>query len=128
MKLNTPRSPDVESPRHGSPDKIRTVTSDTFEEMVLDAEGPVVAEFMSYGCTHCRAMEPILQEVAGMVAPDETIIRVNVAVEARLAARYQVRGTPTLIMFLDGSEVARVEGPRPIVSTVLAAVTEPFEQ
>jgi thioredoxin 1 len=128
MRLNTLRSPDRESPKRSSQDRIRTVTGGTFEELVLDAEGPVVAEFMSYGCAHCRVMEPILQRVARLVEPDETIVRINIAVEQRLAASYAVEGTPTLVMFLDGREVARVEGPRPDVSTVLAAVTQPFEQ
>jgi len=128
MRLNTLRSPDRESPKRSSQDRIRTVTGGTFEELVLDAEGPVVAEFMSYGCAHCRVMEPILQQVARLVEPDETIVRINIAVEQRLAASYAVEGTPTLVMFLDGREVARVEGPRPDVSTVLAAVTQPFEQ
>jgi len=128
VRINTLRSPDRESPKRSSQDRIRTVTGGTFEELVLDAEGPVVAEFMSYGCAHCRVMEPILQRVARLVEPDETIVRINIAVEQRLAASYAVEGTPTLVMFLDGREVARVEGPRPDVSTVLAAVTQPFEQ
>jgi len=128
MRLNTLRSPDRESPKRSSQDRIRTVTGGTFEELVLDAEGPVVAEFMSYGCAHCRVMEPILQQVARLVEPDETIVRINIAVEQQLAASYAVEGTPTLVMFLDGREVSRVEGPRPDVSTVLAAVTQPFEQ
>ena len=67
MTLNIGRNADHESPGDGSRDRIRTVTGATFEELVLDAQGPVVAEFMSYGCTHCRVMEPILQQVAGMV-------------------------------------------------------------
>jgi thioredoxin 1 len=128
MRLDRVSRRDVRSPENSSPDRIRTVTSDDFDELVLHAEGPIVAEFMSYGCTHCRVMEPILQQVAGMVTPDESIVRVNIAVEQELAASYQVRGTPTLIMFRDGRELARVEGPRPIVSTVLTAVTQPFEQ
>jgi thioredoxin 1 len=133
MKLTTVESPDAASPAHSvhdrphTVDRIHTVDSNTFEEQVLDAEGPVVAEFMSYGCVHCRAMEPILQEVAEMVAPDEKIVRVNVAVDQGLAASYRIKGTPTLVMFADGSEVARVEGPHPTVSTVFAAVTQPFE-
>ncbi len=128
MRLNTLRRTDVASPEPTSSDRIGTVTSGSFEELVLDAEGPVVVEFMSYGCTHCRVMEPILQQVAGMIAPDETIVRVNIAVEQELAARYQVQGTPTLIMFLGGREVARVEGPRPVMATVLAAITQPFDR
>jgi thioredoxin-like negative regulator of GroEL len=131
MSTDTPGRLDVGSAsggqhRGGSHDRILTVTSSTFEERVLNAEGPIVAEFMSYGCTHCRTMEPILQQVAGMVEPDETIVRVNIAVEQALAASYGIRGTPTLIMFLGGRELARVEGPSPDVSAVLAAVTQPF--
>jgi thioredoxin 1 len=126
MSDTTLSGPAAESPRRRSPDRIRTVTSSTFEELVLDAQGPVVAEFMSYGCIHCRAMEPVLQQVAGMVEDDEQVVRVNVAVEQGLASSYEIQGTPTLVMFLDGREVDRVEGPPPDVSTVLAAVTGPF--
>jgi thioredoxin 1 len=128
MTLNIARSAGHESPQDGGRDRIRTVTGATFEELVLDAEVPVVAEFMSYGCTHCRVMEPILQQVAGVVESKETVVRINIAVEQDLAISYGVQGTPTLIMFLDGREVARVEGPRPNVSAVLAAVTQPFER
>jgi thioredoxin 1 len=110
-----------------STDWIRTVTNATFEEEVLNAGGPVVAEFMSYGCPHCRVLEPILQQVAETVGPAETIFRVNVPVEQELAASYHVDGTPTLVMFLGGREMGRVEGPTPMMSTVLAAVTQPFE-
>jgi thioredoxin 1 len=128
MRLGALRGPGVEPQVRTSLDRIRTVTSGSFEELVLDADGPVVAEFMSYGCAHCRVMEPVLQQVAGMIEPGETVVRVNIAVERGLATRYQVRGTPTLIMFLDGREVARAEGPSPNVSTVLSAVTGPFGQ
>jgi thioredoxin 1 len=108
-------------------DRIRTASSLTFEEQVLNAHGPVVAEFMSYGCSYCRALEPILQQVAETVGPHEMIFRVNVPVERKLATRYHVRATPTLVMFLNGQEMGRVEAPHPIMSTLLAAVTQPFE-
>jgi len=86
-----------------------------------------VVEFMSYGCVHCRAMEPILQQVAEMLKSKEEIFRVNIAVEQELSDSYQVQGTPTLIMFLQGREVGRFEGPPPTVESILAAVTQPFE-
>jgi thioredoxin 1 len=110
-----------------SGDKIQTVTSSTFTRLVLEAEGPIVVEFMSYGCAHCRAIEPVLEQVARMVEPQERIFRVNIAVEQALAGSYQIQGTPTLIMFLNRNEVGRVEGPSPTVSSVLTAVTQPFE-
>ena len=86
-----------------------------------------MVEFMSYGCAYCRAIEPVLQQVAEMVKARETILRVNIAVEPDLAASYEVGGTPTFVMFLAGKEVGRAEGPPPTVSGVLSVVTQPFE-
>ena len=108
-------------------DAIRTVTGSTFEPLVLQGAGPIVVEFMSYGCAHCRVLEPILQQVAGTAKFKGTLFRVNVAVEQALADSYQIQGTPTLIMFLNGEELARSEGPHPTVSSVLTTVTKPFE-
>ncbi len=107
--------------------RIRTLTSATFNQSVLEANGPIVVEFMSYGCVHCRAMEPILQQVAEIVKSKEEVFRVNTAVEHELTDSYQVQGTPTLIMFLQGREVGRFEGPPPTLENVLSAVTQPFE-
>ena len=107
-------------------DEIRTVTSETFSNGVLEAVGPVVVEFMSYGCAHCGAMEPILQRVAAALKGTETIVRVNVAVDDDLAQRYEIAGTPTLVMFLGGRELERIEGPAPLYEGLMAAVTRPF--
>ena len=109
-------------------DVIETLTADTFDARVLKGEGPIVVEFMSYGCAHCRVLEPILQRVAERVKSTETIFRVNVAVEQELAASYAVEGTPTLVMFLDGTELARVEGPPPNESGLREAITAPFDR
>jgi thioredoxin 1 len=108
-------------------DNIQTVTSSTFTPMVLNDDGPIAVEFMSYGCAHCRAIEPVLQHVASLLESQEKIFRVNTAVEHSLADTYAIRGTPTLIMFSKGKEVGRVEGPRPTESSVLKAVRQPFE-
>jgi len=112
---------------HKSNAEIQTVTNSTFVPLVLEGEGPVVVEFMSYGCSHCRAIEPVLQRVAEMVKADEKIVRVNTATEQGLAEQYEIRGTPTLIMFLDGKMVGRIEGPNPDVPSVLMAIRQPYE-
>jgi thioredoxin 1 len=109
-----------------SRDNIRTVTSADFDTAVLEANEPIAVEFMSYGCVHCRAIEPVLQQVAEMVSPSESIVRVNMAVEPDLAARFGVEGTPTLIMFSHGREVGRSVGPQPDQDSVYDAVTRPF--
>jgi thioredoxin 1 len=113
--------------RHESNDRIQTVTAATFDRLVLNGEGPIVVEFMSYGCAHCGVIEPNLQQVAKIVESTETIYRVNIAVDRELADLYQVQGTPTLIMFLNGAVVGRDEGPSPAVSNILAVVRQPYE-
>ena len=113
-------------PGYRSIDRIRTVTASTFDRLVLKGEGPIVVEFMSYGCEHCGVIEPDLQQVAEMVESTEKIFRVNIAVDRELAELYEIQGTPTLIMFLDGAVVGREEGPSPDVSNILAVVTQPY--
>jgi thioredoxin 1 len=114
-------------PGFKSKDRIETVTASTFDRLVLKGEGPIVVEFMSYSCGHCGVIEPDLQQVAEMVESTEKIFRVNIAVEPDLADLYKIRGTPTLVMFLDGAVVGRDEGPTPIVSKLLAVVRQPYE-
>ena len=107
---------------------IQTVTEDTFDVRVLQANGPVAVEFMSYGCAHCRILEPFLEEAAARLESKEQVFRVNIATDETLAARYAVEGTPTLLMFLDADEVGRSEGVKPTIENVMSAMTAPFER
>jgi len=112
---------------HRTAEAIHTVTSATFGALVLEGTGPIAVEFMSYGCAHCRMLEPVLQQAAAMLKPKENTFRVNVAIEPELAANYNIEVTPTFVMFLDGSTVGRSEGPQPELSNILAVLTRPFE-
>ncbi len=110
-----------------STDLIKTVTGETFSPLVLQGDGPIAVEFMSYGCAYCRALEPSLQVVADRLRSKEKVFRVNVAVEPDLAETYGIQGTPTIVMFLDGAEVERIQGPHPESASLLTAMTAPFE-
>jgi thioredoxin 1 len=121
--LENPRT----TPRNMSSDHTRTVSRSTFQQRVLEGKGPIAVEFMSYGCVHCREIEPVLQQVAEMVKSKGKIFRVNTADDQELTDSYEIQGTPTIVMFLNGREVGRAEGPPPTVSSVLTAVTHPFE-
>jgi thiol-disulfide isomerase/thioredoxin len=105
---------------------IGDVVERTFASLVLDGSGPIVVEFMSYGCSHCRSLEPVIEQVAEDLKSRETFFRVNVGMERELADRYGITGTPTLLMFSDSREVGRVVGPRPDASSLELAVTQPF--
>ncbi|MET3108583.1 thioredoxin 1 [Oxalobacteraceae bacterium GrIS 2.11] len=107
-------------------DRIQVIDGASFQSKVLQAEGRFAVEFMSYGCGFCRAIEPALQEVAQMVWPDEKIYRVDVTADPDLADTYQIGGTPTFIMFLNGAQLGRAEGPDPDLASVRDAVTGPF--
>lgn len=111
---------------HTNSDAIKTATGASFNHLVLEGKGPIVVEFMSYGCGFCRAIEPFLQDVAESLRSKQKFFRVNVPVEPELASTYAVEGTPTFVMFLDGVEVGRAEGPDPTLSSVTALVTQPF--
>ena len=109
-------------------DFVQSVTEETFDSLVLGAVTPVAAEFMSYGCEHCRLLEPVLQEVAENLGSREAIFRVNIAIDQELANRYQIEATPTLILFLKGVEVGRSVGPDPSMKVLWDVVTRPFQE
>jgi thioredoxin 1 len=109
-------------------DFVKSVTGETFESLVLASQNPVVVEFMSYGCEHCRLLEPVLQEVAERLGSREAVFRVNIAVDQELADRYEIEGTPTLVMFSRGIEVGRAAGPHPSVKVLWGDLTRPFER
>jgi thioredoxin 1 len=112
----------------GATDAIHDVAESTFASLVLGGSGPIVVEFMSYGCSHCRTLEPIIERVAEGLTPRETFFRVNVGMDGELADRYGVTGTPTVVMFRDAREVGRIVGPRPEEASLARALTQPFER
>jgi len=113
--------------RHAARDAIPSLDAASFDTRVLKGQGPIAVEFMSYSCAHCGAMEPVLQQAAETLRAREALFRVNVAIELDLASDYAIEGTPTFVMFLDGREVGRAEGPDPDTATVIEALTAPFE-
>jgi thioredoxin 1 len=81
-----------------------------FEGEVLQAGVPVTVEFGATWCGPCRALEPMLERLAGQWGDARKFVTVNVDEAPALATKYRVRGTPTLIVFSRGQEVARQVG------------------
>lgn len=85
-------------------------TKDNFEQLVLQADKPVLVDFWATWCMPCRMLAPTIEEIAEEADGRAYVGKVNVDEEPQLALQYGVRSIPTLIFFRDGKEVGRMVG------------------
>ena len=81
------------------------VSDADFENEVLKADGPVMVDFWAEWCGPCKALSPIVDEVADEVAGKMKIVKVNIDENPNAPTKYGVRGIPTLMVFKDGELV-----------------------
>ena len=86
---------------------MREVTDTTFAAEVLSAEGPVVVDFWAPWCGPCKAIEPLLDQLA------LEVVKLDVDESPTTAARYGVLSLPTVILFAAGEPRVTVHGARP---------------
>ena len=89
------------------------VTDASFAEDVLASPVPVLVDFWAPWCPPCRAIAPIMSELATEYAGRVTIAKLNTDEQPRTMAQLGVQGIPTLIIFKGGREVERLIGARP---------------
>lgn len=86
------------------------VTASTFRQQVLNQSGLVLVDLWAPWCAPCRAMAPVLDDVAHDFGDDLTVRKVDIDAEGDLRDELAVRSIPTLILFREGREVARATG------------------
>ncbi|GAA4341846.1 thioredoxin TrxA [Pigmentiphaga soli] len=91
-------------------DAIKHVSDSSFEADVIRADGPVLVDYWAEWCGPCKMIAPILEEAAVQYDGKVTIAKLNVDDNGATAAKYGIRGIPTLMLFKDGKVVATKVG------------------
>lgn len=85
----------------------------SFNELINDPEIPVLVDFYADWCGPCKAMSPVIQQVAGEFSGKLKVLKVNIDTNQAAAAQYRVQGVPTFILFQEGKQVWRQSGAMP---------------
>ncbi len=102
---------------------VQQVTDASFEREVLKADLPVLIDFWAPWCAPCKAIAPVVGELAKEYAGKLKVVKMNVDDNPHTAATYGVRGMPNLILFKGGQVCDQILGAVP-KARLVKAVTQ----
>lgn len=79
------------------------VTDESFENEVLQAEHPVLVDFWAEWCGPCKAIAPVLEEVAEAFQGRLKVVKIDVDKQQKTPLQYNIRSIPTLMIFKNGT-------------------------
>lgn len=89
---------------------IEEITTDKFEEKVLEASVPVLVDFSAVWCGPCQALRPTLEQISKECAGRANICSIDIDECRDLAQKYKITAVPAMLLFKDGVECARLVG------------------
>lgn len=89
---------------------IKHISDASFEADVLKSDKPVLVDFWAEWCGPCKAIAPVLEEIAVEYQGKLQIVKMDVDANQAVPAKFGIRGIPTLILFKNGAAVQQVVG------------------
>ena len=97
-------------------EKISHLTNETFKSTLASSASPVLVDFWAPWCGPCKAIAPILEELATELDGKLRIAKVNIDDNNEIAVEYGIRAIPTMVLFKNGQKVDEIVGLSPKAS------------
>ena len=99
---------------------VLEISDQTFDQEVINSATPVLIDFWAPWCGPCKAIAPVVEEVAGTYAGRLKVVKMNVDDNPQTPSKYGVRGIPNLILFKGGNVADQIIGAAPKAHLVRA--------